>query len=101
MLASLACAPGGWLAVIGRAALPSEKTARASIVPQVRDETKWMACSEAAAACCAHLVRLCPGMPATAMMQTVDRTPIANARGWALFLVVCAGVLRVVRHSQR
>src|SRR5262245_3543110 len=40
MLASLACAPGGWLAVIGRAASPSEKTARASIVPQVRDEVK-------------------------------------------------------------
>src|SRR5262245_42645186 len=32
---------GGWLAVIGRAASPSEKTARASIVPQVRDEVKW------------------------------------------------------------
>src|SRR5215472_2983528 len=38
MLANLACAPGGWLAVIGRAASPSEKTARASIVPQVRDD---------------------------------------------------------------
>src|SRR5262249_40395772 len=30
--------PGGWLAVIGRAASPSEKTACASIVPQVRDD---------------------------------------------------------------
>ena len=30
--------PGGLLAVIGRAASPSEKTARANIVPQVRDE---------------------------------------------------------------
>ena len=33
--------PGGWLAVIGRAASPSEKTARGSIFPQVRDEVKW------------------------------------------------------------
>src|SRR6516164_7426339 len=32
--------PGGWLAVIGRAASPSEKTARANIVPQVRDGVK-------------------------------------------------------------
>jgi hypothetical protein len=40
-----------------------------------------MGCSEAAAACCAHRVRLCPDIAATAMIQTVDRTPIANARG--------------------
>src|SRR5262249_5171861 len=32
---------------------------------------------------CAHRVQLCPGMAATAMIQTVDRTPIANARGSA------------------
>jgi len=31
---------GGWLAVIGRAASPSE-TARVNIIPQVRDEVKW------------------------------------------------------------
>src|SRR5262245_10787180 len=40
MLASLSCAPGGWLAVVGRAASPSEKTARVNIVPQVREEVK-------------------------------------------------------------
>src|SRR5262249_26101168 len=33
--------PGGWLAVIGRAASPSEKTARVNIVAQVRGEVKW------------------------------------------------------------
>src|SRR5262249_3808330 len=32
--------PGGCLAVIGRAASPSEKTARVNIVPQVREEAK-------------------------------------------------------------
>jgi hypothetical protein len=32
---------GGWLAVIGRAASPSEKTARGNIIPQVREEVKW------------------------------------------------------------
>ena len=31
---------GGWLAVIGRAASPSEKIARVNIVAQVRDEVK-------------------------------------------------------------
>src|SRR6516164_11112711 len=40
MLASLSCAPGGWLAVIGRAASPSEKTARPHIVSRLRDEVK-------------------------------------------------------------
>src|SRR6516164_4463136 len=40
MLASLSCAPGGWLAVVGRAASPSEKTARANIVSRLRDEVK-------------------------------------------------------------
>ena len=35
MLASLACAPGAWLAVIGRAASPSEKTARPHIVSRL------------------------------------------------------------------
>src|SRR5262249_36057745 len=32
--------PGGWLAVIGRAASPSEKTARPHIVLRLRDEVK-------------------------------------------------------------
>src|SRR5215470_17114705 len=36
MLASLACAPGGWLAVIGRAASPSEKTARPHIISRLQ-----------------------------------------------------------------
>src|SRR5215470_718621 len=40
MLASLSCAPGGWLAVVGRAASPSEKTARINIIPQVQEEVK-------------------------------------------------------------
>src|SRR5215475_2829245 len=40
MLASLACAPRRWRAVIGRAASPSEKTARINIIPQVREEVK-------------------------------------------------------------
>src|SRR5215470_11915100 len=40
MLASLSCAPGGWLAVVGRAASPSEKTARPHIVSRLRDEVK-------------------------------------------------------------
>src|SRR5262249_26492392 len=40
MLASLSCAPGGWLAVVERAASPSEKTARPHIVSRLRDEVK-------------------------------------------------------------
>src|SRR6516164_75791 len=40
MLASLSCAPGGWLAVIGRAASPSEKTARPHIVSRLQDKVK-------------------------------------------------------------
>jgi len=40
MLASRACALRRWLAVIGRAASPSEKTARVDIIPQVREEVK-------------------------------------------------------------
>jgi hypothetical protein len=35
-------------------------------------------------------VQLCRGMPATAMMQTVDQIPIANGRGSAFFAAVCA-----------
>jgi len=40
MLASRACALRRWLAVIGRAASPSEKTARPHIVSRVREEVK-------------------------------------------------------------
>src|SRR5262249_46642725 len=40
MLASRACALRRWLAVIGRAASPSEKTARVNIIPQAQEEVK-------------------------------------------------------------
>src|SRR6516164_7031346 len=55
MLASRACALRRWLAVIGRAASPSEKTARANIVPQVRDGVKRPVPGAARAGC--HAVR--------------------------------------------
>ena len=40
MLASRACALRRWLAVIGRPASPSEKTARVNIIPQAQEEVK-------------------------------------------------------------
>src|SRR5262252_6193372 len=65
MLASLSCAPGGWLAVIGRAASPSEKTARPHIVSRLRDEVKRALRSALACA---------PPAPGAA--------PLGTARSW-------------------
>src|SRR5262249_45864649 len=51
--------PGGWLAVIGRAASPSEKTARVNIIPQAQEEVKRQIKPEGRAAlrCSARVVR--------------------------------------------
>jgi len=60
--------PGGWLAVVGRAAVPSEKTARVSIFPQVRDEVK------------------CPSTPSAALLGQLP----AGSELWACHTILAA-----------